>query len=84
MGLGCPYLKITEQFTSGKLLFGKFCFHLDLHLDFSYSATIYDQCFSATHGTERAGNQSLGILLYVIEEVAISVDILIYIITSLS
>lgn len=55
LGSGCPYLKITEQFTSGKLLSGKFCFHLGLHLDLTYSATICDRVSALlmAHGESR-------------------------------
>lgn len=68
LGLGCPYLRITvnEQFVSGKLLFGEFCFHLNLFLGFTYSATISGHVSALLMAQREQTTNHLGHLLYVI------------------
>lgn len=71
LGLGCPCLKITvnEQFILGKLLFGEFCFHLNLLLGFTYSATISGHVSALMMAQKEQSTNHLGHLLYVIIDI---------------
>lgn len=68
LGLGCPCLRITvnEQFISGKLLFGEFCFHLNLLLGFTYSATISGHVSALLMAQREQTTNHVGHLLYLI------------------
>lgn len=71
LGLGCPSLKLSvnEQFISGKLLFGEFCFHLNLLLSITYLATIADHVSVLLTAQREQTSNHLGYFLYVIIDV---------------